>query len=126
MIRTFMESGMEPASLISEEAIRPLIERFYERVRADPLLAPLFQARLTDFWSSIMLGTGRYKGNPVALHLIHADGMTAERFDRWLELWRQTSGEMLPPTAARSVQAKAERIAESLQLAIQYRRPAVA
>jgi hemoglobin len=127
---------MEPASLISEEEIRPLVERFYERVRADPLLAPIFQAavadwqdhhaRLTDFWSSIMLGTGRYKGNPVALHLIHADGMTAERFDRWLELWRQTSGEMLPPTAARSVQAKAERIAESLQLAIRYRRPAVA
>ena len=124
---------MEHPSLIQEAAIRPLVEAFYERVRADPLLAPVFgahvhdwddhHARLADFWSSIMLTTGRYKGSPLALHLMHSDEMTRERFDRWLALWRETSDELLPAPVAVAVQAKAARIAESFQLAIRYRQP---
>ena len=127
---------MEPVSIIEEAWLQPLVERFYARVQADPLLSPVFaqavadwpdhHRRLVDFWSSIMLTTGRYKGNPVALHMRHADAMTPERFARWLQLWRQTSDEMLPAAAAAAVQAKAERIAESLALAIRYRRPAAA
>lgn len=127
---------MTQFSLIDETALRPLVEHFYRRVRADPLLGPVFGAavhdwddhhgRLADFWSSVMLTTGRFKGNPVALHMIHADSMTPDRFDRWLTLWREASDELLDPAAAAAVQAKAARIAESLQLAIQYRRPAAA
>jgi hemoglobin len=122
---------MDFPSLIQEADIRPLVESFYEKVRADPLLAPVFvahvhdwedhHARLADFWSSIMLTSGRYKGSPLALHLMHADELTKERFDRWLELWRETSAELLAPPIAAAVQAKAARIAESFQLAIRYR-----
>ncbi|WP_442679234.1 group III truncated hemoglobin [Sphingomonas sp. ASY06-1R] len=119
---------------LEETAIRPVVERFYERVRADATLGPVFQAavhdwddhhgRLTDFWSSVMLTSGRYKGNPVALHLRHAQALTPAAFDRWLTLWALTTEEMLPLPVARAMQAKAARIAESLQLAIQYRRSA--
>ncbi len=126
---------MDHPSTIAEAAIRPLVEAFYERVRADPLLAPVFgahvhdwedhHARLADFWSSILRTSGRYKGSPLALHLLHADAMTPERFERWLALWRASSDELLPPPVAAVVQAKAARIAESFQLAIQYRRPPV-
>lgn len=122
---------MEHASIIREADIRPLVERFYERVRADPLLAPVFEAhvhdwddhhaRLVDFWSSILRTTGRYKGAPLPLHLLHADAMTKERFDRWLALWREISDGLLPAQVAAVVQAKAARIAESFQLAIRYR-----
>ncbi len=130
--------SIQPATepIIEEAIIRPLVESFYERVRADSLLGPVFSnavhdwadhhGRLADFWSSVMLTSGRYKGNPVALHIIHADSMTPERFARWLQLWQETSDALLPPAAAAAVQAKAARIAESLQLAIQYRRPAAA
>lgn len=122
--------------VIDEAAIRPLIEAFYARVRGDDLLGPIFGAavhdwndhhgRLSDFWSSVMLTSGRYKGNPVALHLLHAEAMTADRFARWLSLWRDTTNERLAPAVAAALQAKAERIAESLQLAVQYRRPSQA
>lgn len=117
--------------IIDESSIRLLVERFYSRVRADPLLAPVFaavedwddhQGRLSDFWSSVMFATGRYKGDPVARHLRHAESMTHERFHRWLALWRLSAEEMLPPDAARAVQVRAERIAESLQLAVTRRR----
>ncbi|RYF24075.1 MAG: group III truncated hemoglobin [Oxalobacteraceae bacterium] len=127
---------MEAFAIIEDAWLRPLVEAFYVRVRADPVLGPVFavavtdwadhHGRLTDFWSSVMLTTGRYKGNPVALHLHYADAMTPERFDRWLSLWRQTSDELLPPAAAAAVQAKAARIAESLTLAVRYRRSVAA
>ncbi|MDF0489943.1 group III truncated hemoglobin [Sphingomonas sp. H39-1-10] len=119
---------------LEESEIRPVVERFYDRVRADEALGPVFgaavhdwddhHARLADFWSSVMLTSGRYKGNPVALHLRHADALTPAAFARWLTLWAQTTDEMLPHAVAQAMQAKAARIAESLQLAIQYRRTA--
>src|SRR3712207_7146762 len=39
-------------------------------------------------------------------------------FERWLELWRETARETLAGTDAAAVVAKAERIAESLKLAL--------
>lgn len=125
---------MNPA--VDETLLRPLVEAFYARVRADALLGPVFSAavhdwddhhrRLVDFWSSVMLASGRFKGNPVALHMLHAEAMTPVRFERWLALWRETSEEILPAAAAAAVQAKAARIAESLQLAVRYRPSAAA
>ncbi len=62
---------------LSDDAIRHLVDSFYAKVRADPELGPIFEraipgdwgphlATMHDFWSSIMLTSGRYKGNPVA------------------------------------------------------------
>ncbi len=109
---------------LDDEQLRALVERFYERVRADRTLGPIFAARianwddhisrLVDFWSSIMLGSGRYKGNPFSAHLPFAEALTAEAFDRWLALWRQTAQEILPPDTALRLDEKACRIARSL------------
>ena len=118
-----------------DEALLPgLLDRFYDRVRADELIGPLFNdvvhdwgahmIRLTDFWSSIMLTTGRYRGNPMALHLRHAARLEAPMFDRWLAIWKHTTEGLLPVEAAKALQAKAGRIAESLQLALKLNDPA--
>jgi hemoglobin len=42
-------------------------------------------------------------------------------FARWLELWRETAAEILDEAGAAAVIAKAERIAESLQLGMFFR-----
>jgi truncated hemoglobin YjbI/tellurite resistance-related uncharacterized protein len=119
---------------VEEQALPCLLKTFYGRVRDDAELGPVFNnavqdwplhlARLADFWSSIMLTSGRYKGNPMKLHLRHASRITASMFERWLSLWRRTTDEMLSAENAASMQAKADRIAESLQLALQLRTPA--
>jgi hemoglobin len=126
---------MQP-EILTEEMLRPLVERFYDRVRKDPGLEPVFSAAITnwaehkthlaDFWSSVMLGSGRYTGYPVALHLRHAAKLTPELFGRWLSLWRTTTAEMLPDAIAGSMQAKASKIAQSLQFAIIHQRPIAA
>ena len=118
---------------ITEERLAALVPAFYARVRNDPLIGPLFNAavhdwaehleKLTAFWSSVMLTTGRYKGSPMAAHLRHVDAITPAMFVRWLEIWNETTAELMPPEAAAALQDKAARIAESLQLAMFFRLP---
>ncbi|WP_395336869.1 group III truncated hemoglobin [Novosphingobium sp. BL-8H] len=113
---------------IDEAGLERLVERFYAQVRADAELGPVFNDaiadwpehlhKLTAFWSSVMLTSGRYKGQPVPAHMKHLDRITPELFERWLGLWNETTAELMQPEAAMALQAKAARIAESLQLAL--------
>jgi hemoglobin len=116
-----------------EAALPALLHRFYERVRADAELGPVFNdavgdwsrhlAVLADFWSSVMLSTGRYKGDPMQAHLKHGARISSEMFGRWLALWTQTTDEMMSRDVAAALQAKAARIAQSLDLALHFRLP---
>ncbi|WP_367280198.1 group III truncated hemoglobin [Sphingomonas sp.] len=122
--------------MITEEDISRLIPAFYERVRADPQLGPIFNAavddwphhleRLKAFWSSVILSTGRYKGQPMVVHLRHEQAMTAQNFTRWLNMWRETTSDILSADAAAIFQEKANVIAESLQLGVQFHRARIA
>lgn len=125
---------MADLSELDEPALRRVVDVFYARVRADPLIGPVFEdavhdwpahlALLGDFWSSVMLTSGRYKGQPVPAHRKHLEQITPAMFDRWLALWAETTGELMAPAAAAALQAKAARIAESLQLALFFNIPA--
>ena len=115
---------------IDDPSLAALVELFYTRVRADDLIGPLFNdaigdwphhlGKLTAFWSSVMLTSGRYKGQPVPAHLRHRARITPPMFARWLALWRVTTAELFAAPAAAALQAKAERIAESLGLALHF------
>jgi hemoglobin len=111
---------------IDEAMIDRLVRGFYDRVRADPLLGPIFDARIKDwephlqqmcaFWSSVALMTGRYHGQPMQKHLpLPVD---ARHFDRWLALFEATAHDLCPPKAAEHFIERAYRIAESLELGI--------
>lgn len=119
-------------SPITEDDIARLVPAFYSRIREDAVLGPIFDGAIADwphhleklkaFWSSVMLTSGRYKGQPMAAHVRHSGDMTPENFARWLDLWRTTSEEVLAPEAAAAFQEKAGRIAESLQLGVAFYR----
>src|SRR6201986_492373 len=91
------ESAM-PAE-ISEAQISALVDAFYTKVRQDPEIGPIFNAvvddwphhlaLLKDFWSTVLLATGRYKGNPAARHL--QLGLDPQHFERWLQLFLETA-----------------------------------
>jgi hemoglobin len=117
----------EPA--IGEADIALLVDRFYAKVRRDPVIGPLFEeavedwdthlATLRSFWSSVMLTSGRYKGNPVAVHM--RQPIQPGFFDRWLALFGETAEEVVGGDRAALFRAKANRIAESLKLALFFR-----
>lgn len=111
---------------IDEIMIEQLVRTFYGKVRSDSLLGPVFAERIHDwephlqrmfaFWSAVTLKSGRYRGQPMALHQpLPVDG---RHFDRWLMLFGQTAAELCPPEAARIFIEAAHRIAESLELGI--------
>ena len=92
-----MISCASERDVVTEEAIRRLVDAFYAKVRVDPELGPIFARAIPGdwqphlntmyaFWSSVMLTSGRYKGNPVAKHLA-VEGITMELFERWLALF---------------------------------------
>lgn len=116
---------------LTEANLARLVDAFYARVRTDAELGPVFNDAVHDwpehldklaaFWSSVMLTTGRYKGQPVPAHAKHVGRITPALFGRWLALWARTTDELMEPRAAAGLQAKAARIAESLQLALFFR-----
>lgn len=111
---------------ITEDLIDRQVRTFYGKIRQDAVLGPIFERvisdwephllKMTDFWSSVLLGSRRYRGNPVARHAPLA--LRTPHFQRWLELFSQTAGEVCPPDAADLFRQRAGMIAQSLQLAM--------
>lgn len=115
---------------IDEETIRTLVHGFYARIREDEEIGPIFNgaigegwdahlAKMCDFWSSVMLMTGRYKGNPMVVHS-RLKTVRPEHFERWLALFRQTARTVCPAEIAELFIGRAEIIARSLKLGMFY------
>jgi hemoglobin len=119
-------------TVVTEASIGLLIDRFYGAIRRDPVLAEVFEAavaeeqwpghlaKMRSFWSSVMLASGRYSGNPVSVHRA-VGGLERPMFARWLALFETTAAELFAPEQAASFVEKAHRIAASLQLAVFHR-----
>jgi len=114
---------------LSEDYIARMARFFVARVAADRHLGTVCRAhagcrneeqveRMTAFWSSIALHTGRYRGDLVAAHR-NLRGLRPQDFARWLELFRATLDETAPtPVAASYLMSRTERIARDLEAAL--------
>jgi hemoglobin len=119
---------------IDDAMIERLVRAFYARVQADPLIGPVFAARIEDweahivklcaFWSSVALMIGRYHGQPMQAHLELP--VAAEHFDRWIAIFEATANELCPPAAATHFIDRARRIADSFELGMAGRRGRIA
>ena len=118
---------------VTEDMITELVHAFYAAVRHDPAIGPIFAraietdgwpahlARLVDFWSSVLLMSGRFKGSPIVMHLALGE-LRPTHFARWLHLFGQTAKAVWPADAAALVIQKSELIARSLQLGVETQR----
>lgn len=104
-----------------------LVDNFYTRVRAHPLLGPVFDAeiqdgwgphlaKMKDFWSSVAMNTGRYSGKPFPAHM-KLTGITPAHFNIWLALFQLTLEDLSDnPETVDYFMERANRIARSFQL----------
>lgn len=120
---------------ITRQDIRALIEPFYQRVRADERLGPIFHAKIgeTDaqwaphlekienFWANVMLHERAYQGNPLMKHAAVREIQPAH-FERWLDLFEQTAREVLCERKATAFNILARRIGRSLSMGIEVMR----
>ena len=121
-----------PQTELTEAALAAFLDAFYGKVRRDPLIGPVFaqkipdadwphhMARVTDFWSSVLLKTGRYKGNPFGRHL-GVPGLAPDHFARWLGLFEATAAEFFCPELAEEIVGRAHRIGDSLKAGLFFR-----
>lgn len=94
--RHFMSSKKDITEL---DDIKLLVDTFYQQVREDELLSPIFNGIIKDrwpehlekmyrFWQTVLLQEHTYFGSPFPPH---AKLPVAQlHFDTWLKLWRST------------------------------------
>jgi hemoglobin len=121
-----------PAGL-DEALIRRVVFGFYDRVRRDDVLGPIFNTRIAagawpshlekmcDFWSSVLLKTDRYAGRPLLPHLA-MDEIAEDTFDRWLSLFDQTVETECDRASAALFSNFALRISRSFRMALAFHR----
>ena len=115
--RPEITADLEARTGLDDAMLRELVHAFYDKIRQDPVLGPIFAARIDDwpphlermtaFWSSVALMTGRYHGAPVPKHV----GLPIDwgHFERWLTLFRETAKKICTPAGAAHVIERAER-----------------
>ncbi len=114
---------MTATALCTDEEITNMVHDFYAQVRRDEVLGLIFNAHIDDwdyhlehlsnFWSSILLRTGRFKGTPMPKH-IALPGLNAKLFQRWLALFRETTSAQPNQAMGEQAYVIAQRIAQSL------------
>lgn len=120
---------MTRAQSFDEPSIARLVHRFYEQVRDDATLGPIFDRHLegrwaehldkmVDFWSMVLLGARRFQGNPRAVHAALAAEVDPADFEVWLELFRRTAHEVFTPELAEGLHARAAMVAGGLKQAM--------
>ena len=122
-------TGRHVPPSLDEATVALVVRRFYARARADDLIGPIFNrvipeenwphhiAVITEFWSSMLLGTRSYAGRPMPKHLAIPD-LEDAHFARWLMLFRATVEEICAPAIAALFVERAERIGFNFRLRI--------
>lgn len=98
-----------------------LVDAFYEKVKTDTLLEPVFRhvdwpahmPTMYNFWSAMMLGDMTYQGNPFQKHKDLR--ISTDHFRRWLELFRQTVDQLFAGAKATEIKDRANSIAGIFQ-----------
>jgi hemoglobin len=134
-VRTAAASPLDGAALVSvnEDTIHALVHGFYDTVLKDPVIGPIFSREIVPdhwpahldkmcaFWSSLLLKSKRYQGNPLRPHLRMSE-LSDEHFQRWLSLFRATTLKVFDQKDADAVYELAARIAQSFRLAVAFHR----
>ena len=105
-----------------------LVNVFYDRVRDDSLLGPIFDdvarvdwathlPRMYDFWESVLFGTSTFKGTPLIVHraLARHTPLTAQAFNRWVTLFQTTVDDLFTGAMADHAKRSAVRIAATME-----------
>lgn len=111
--------------------IELLVDSFYERVKADPIIGHIFNdvAKVNwekhlpvmySFWENIIFQTGDYAGNPMSahfkLHKIHP--LEKPHFDRWKALFLETTDSLFSGDNAELAKQRALSIATVMEIKI--------
>lgn len=109
--------------ITTEEDIHLLVHTFYDRVRQDTTIGPIFNAQIKDwephleklcnFWSTLLLYTKKYQGDPMTVH--RSMTIDSQHFDRWLAIFYSTVDDLFAGETAQAAKNRAGKIAGVMQ-----------
>ena len=121
----------EKKDILSLEDVKLLVDTFYDKVRKDELIGPIFNDRIQDrwpqhlakmytFWQTVLLGEHTYYGSPFPPHA----QLPVEKihFEKWLSLFSETLGELFTGEVAQEAIWRANKMAEMFQFKINHYR----
>lgn len=114
----------------SRTDVQLLIETFYQNIRKDEILGPIFNGiikdweshliLLTDFWETQLFLKRKYYGNPVTAHQEVDDqtnqSITPEHFGLWLNHWFATIDELFDGEVAWIAKNRAQKMSTMLYM----------
>ncbi len=111
------------------EDIQQMVNNFYEVVRKDELIGPIFNNIIQDrwpqhlekmyrFWQTVLLDERTYQGTPFAPHAVMP--LELAHFERWLELFKANLAEHYEGSKASEALWRAEKMAEMFQIKLEH------
>src|SRR5665213_404072 len=119
---------------LTSELVRQVVVLFYDKVRCDAVLGPVFETAIGNHWdthiegviqfwlTATRLGRGYNGRNFMPAHLKHRS-IQAGQIPRWLALFRETATDQCSPRGAAVLIDIAERMVETLELGLSKRPP---
>lgn len=121
--------------LENKKDIELLINTFYDKVRKDEALGPIFDKIIGDnwghhlpimynFWNMVLFSAPGYAGNPVRKH-VEVDKripLEKEHFDRWLQLWNENIDKLFAGEYADMAKNKASLMANLIHMKVDMSR----
>ena len=115
--------------ILTLDDIKLLVDRFYENIRADELLGPVFNEKIQDrwpqhlekmyrFWQTVLLEEHTYSGSPFPPHAKLPVGEL--HFKRWMEIFSATVSDLYSGEKAEEAKIRASKMAEMFQIKIEY------
>jgi hemoglobin len=121
---------MKP-DILNLEDVKLLVNKFYDKVREDDKLAPVFNERIGDrwpehlekmyrFWQTVLLGEHTYYGSPFPPHAQLP--VSHDHFMKWMELFTGTAEELFSGEKKNEAIWRAGKMAEMFEIKIEHYR----
>lgn len=115
---------MTKSHTIDKNSIDKLMDIFYNKIRKDENLGPIFnakvgtteaqwdahKAKISNFWQGMLLQMGDYDGKPMKAHL-ELPPFPIHFFDIWLQLFEESLTEIFDETNKNIILRQAQGIA---------------
>lgn len=116
----------------TQEDIQLLVNTFYDKIRQDPMLGPIFNERIAPdawpahlatmykFWGTQLLGEKEYFGAPYPKH--RTLPVDQAHFERWVQIWHATADELFQGPRMSTAKVKGASIAQIFLGKIRFER----
>lgn len=117
--------------ILTVSDVKNLVDTFYDKIRKNDLLAPIFNERIENrwpehlekmytFWQTVLLKEHTYFGSPFVPHA----NLPVENihFNTWIGIFNETVDELFEGNIAEEAKWRGEKMAEMFQTKIDHYR----